>query len=146
MAYNNKSPWPTDADGTGKTLELIDPSGDLNEGLNWFSGCIGGSPGEPFFECDTIYINEHLDENHIIKLYPNPFNNKLTIEIFTDQSNEMQIELFDVMGNLKFNEVFFVQAGQLNIFEFFPNELKSGVYLTRIFGNNINHTTKVIVR
>jgi hypothetical protein len=146
MAYNNKSPWPTDADGTGKTLELVDSSGDLNDGSNWFSGCIGGSPGGPFTECDTIYINEQSGTNHFIRLYPNPSYAQLTLEIYADQNNELTIEVFDVYGNLKLHDIFKVQPNTLNSLELVLTEIPAGVYLIRINGKDLSHTVKFLVR
>lgn len=46
--YSDQLPWPEGADGNGYTCELIDPLGDLNDGNNWFAGCIGGSPGRAY--------------------------------------------------------------------------------------------------
>lgn len=37
--------WPTPPDGGGNTLELLSATGKMNDGANWFSGCVGGSPG-----------------------------------------------------------------------------------------------------
>ncbi|MEO8086428.1 MAG: CotH kinase family protein, partial [Bacteroidota bacterium] len=45
MEYSDQDPWTTAADGHGYTLELKNSSGDLNDGNNWFAGCLGGSPG-----------------------------------------------------------------------------------------------------
>jgi hypothetical protein len=46
VAYSDSSPWPTDADGTGPSLEVIDPKGELNDPANWrASRQSGGSPG-----------------------------------------------------------------------------------------------------
>lgn len=46
VAYQDKSPWPTSADGGGYSLELVDPSFAANDSSNWqASGSIGGSPG-----------------------------------------------------------------------------------------------------
>jgi hypothetical protein len=41
VRYNDKSPWPKKADGDGFTLELIDSTGLMNDGRNWFAGCYG---------------------------------------------------------------------------------------------------------
>ncbi len=35
VAYKNTDPWPTEANGTGPSLELTDPSSDNNDGANW---------------------------------------------------------------------------------------------------------------
>jgi hypothetical protein len=46
--YSDQSPWPPEADGGGFTCELHNPSGNLDDGNNWFAGCYGGSPGRAF--------------------------------------------------------------------------------------------------
>lgn len=43
--YQNTAPWPLLADGQGYTCERSGTTNDPNNGANWFSGCIGGSPG-----------------------------------------------------------------------------------------------------
>jgi hypothetical protein len=55
--YNNSSPWPILADGKGATLELLSPTGDLNDPANWFSGCLGGSPDGPYIACPCSSVN-----------------------------------------------------------------------------------------
>lgn len=35
VAYKNTDPWPTEANGTGPSLELTDPASDNNDGANW---------------------------------------------------------------------------------------------------------------
>jgi len=49
VTYDDKAPWPLEADGTGKSLEQIDPRShpDLDDPANWrASEPIGGSPLE----------------------------------------------------------------------------------------------------
>ena len=46
--YTDEAPWPIEADGSGYTCELLDPSGDINNGNNWYKGCFGGSPGSAY--------------------------------------------------------------------------------------------------
>lgn len=35
VAFKNTDPWPTEANGTGPSLELTDPTSDNNDGANW---------------------------------------------------------------------------------------------------------------
>ena len=47
--YNDVSPWPVEADGTGASLVLKDPSGVPDHGLaaSWMAGpTVGGTPGQ----------------------------------------------------------------------------------------------------
>jgi hypothetical protein len=48
FTYGTVLPWPTGSDGTGTSLEVINPQGNLNLPSNWHpSISIGGSPGQP---------------------------------------------------------------------------------------------------
>lgn len=46
--YQNQLPWPPTANGIGYTCELLNQNNDLNDGTNWFAGCLGGSPGRAY--------------------------------------------------------------------------------------------------
>lgn len=70
--YKDTSPWPTEPDGNGPTLELIRP--DLDNALpqNWMASPGNGTPGK---------MNSHLFGNHEnpgsrnpLLIYPNPFS------------------------------------------------------------------------
>jgi len=43
VAYKDADPWPTDPDGNGPSLELIDAGSDNNDGANWQAS--GGNTG-----------------------------------------------------------------------------------------------------
>jgi len=45
VEYDDEEPWPIEADGTGATLELIDPSLDNSLAENWLASIGHGSPG-----------------------------------------------------------------------------------------------------
>lgn len=46
IKYDDKAPWPSQADGTGKTLQLIKPSSFSGNSADWtFSPNVGGTPG-----------------------------------------------------------------------------------------------------
>lgn len=48
FTYDDSGAWPGRADGTGSSLEILDPSADYNDPANWrASGEYGGSPGSP---------------------------------------------------------------------------------------------------
>jgi hypothetical protein len=48
FTYEDEDGWPTDADGRGKTLEIIDPLGNYKRSANWrASRELGGNPGRP---------------------------------------------------------------------------------------------------
>jgi len=46
FSYDDTGSWPGRADGTGSSLEILDPAGDYSDGDNWRSSSeFGGSPG-----------------------------------------------------------------------------------------------------
>jgi hypothetical protein len=45
VRYNDKAPWPTEADGAGPSLERHAPSAYGDDPLNWRTSRAGGSPG-----------------------------------------------------------------------------------------------------
>ncbi len=58
--YDDSSPWPTQPDGNGPSLELTDPSSDNNDGNNWAASSEEyGTPGEP----NSTYNNENVVHN-----------------------------------------------------------------------------------
>ncbi len=48
FTYGTEPPWPTTPDGSGVSLEVINPQGNLNMPANWHPSVgLGGSPGLP---------------------------------------------------------------------------------------------------
>ncbi len=48
FTYDDSGAWPGRADGTGSSLEVLDPTADYDDPANWrASGEYGGSPGSP---------------------------------------------------------------------------------------------------
>lgn len=48
FTYQDLAPWPYEADGGGYSCELVNRTVSLNDGNNWFPGCLGGSPGRAY--------------------------------------------------------------------------------------------------
>jgi hypothetical protein len=56
VRYNDKGPWPQEADGRGPSLERVSPDAYGNEPLNWRTTRLGGSPGRPTVTSNIIAI------------------------------------------------------------------------------------------
>ena len=63
MAYTDSLPWQKGADGLGRTLEVINPLGDLSDPFNWFDGCMYGSPGRAYTPCDPDLVISEINYN-----------------------------------------------------------------------------------
>ena len=59
VTYSTSSPWPIGTNGYGRSIEFEGNSQGQNDPNAWFAGCVAGSPGEPYFACDsTIIVSE----------------------------------------------------------------------------------------
>lgn len=81
MRYFNTTPWPTEAAGLGKTLELNPGAAHPCFASSWFSGCDGGSPGTAFeADCgETVSVNPINYQSGNVVVYPNPSHGNVNI-------------------------------------------------------------------
>ncbi len=63
MEYADSLPWQEGSDGHGRTLEVVDPRGDLDDPQNWFDGCMFGSPGRAYTPCDPPLVFSEINYN-----------------------------------------------------------------------------------
>lgn len=99
MQYFDSLPWPKGADAQGRTLELADATGDINDPLNWFDGCIGGSPGLPYSPCTVPLVfseinynsNDTLDANDWVEVW-NISDTAIDISNWTFMDDSVGIE------------------------------------------------------
>jgi hypothetical protein len=158
--YSNQLPWDPEADGTGKTLELKDPWGDLNSGDNWFAGCPGGSPGEVFSPCDTIDIAEHLLTNPEVTIFPNPASETVNFHVQISKKMSNEISAADPGCNIKITSLTGYVVAQMIlkpekteitddfVWNYVWNCSKSGrgIYFVRIDAGNGQYCGKLVVK
>ncbi|MBI4932171.1 MAG: CotH kinase family protein [Bacteroidetes bacterium] len=141
MTYSNTSPWPTGSNGTGKTLELLDENGSMNNPFNWFSGCVGGSPGVAFFPCPLSVDEEGIADNGLnLSNFPNPYNNSTTITFTLKESGLVRLIVVDAYGKQVFtllNEQ--ISSGTHNI-PFNPGAVSSGIYFYQVSTAKLSET------
>jgi hypothetical protein len=63
MEYTDSLPWSKAVDGTGRTLEIKDPTQDPNNAANWFAGCMFGSPGFAYTPCNEPLVFDEINYN-----------------------------------------------------------------------------------
>lgn len=127
VSYSDTIPWPVEADGEGYSLELIDGKMDNSLATSWQkSEQIFGSP----YNMNTLSDIE-------AQVYPNPFENDLTIDL-QNISLSQETFLLDVF-NLFGRKLQTVKVDSYNSeIHISMKNLPSGVYFIRIvpFGNN----------
>jgi hypothetical protein len=102
LTYDDKSPWPEEADGDGSSLELVDANSDNALAENWKASQGHGTPGrensvstgieKPANE--RIPVDYFLSQNH-----PNPFNPTTTIHFQIPKPEHVTITVYDILGH-----------------------------------------------
>ena len=150
LTYNDKAPWPLEADGLGATLSLTNPGFDNSKGENWAASIEHGTPG--IANNDVIVSNE---EEQISTLpnsismnqnYPNPFNPSTTISYAINKSGQVTLKVYDITGrvvSVLVNEN--KSQGRYNII-WNATALSSGIYFYRLeaFGESITKRLSLI--
>jgi hypothetical protein len=122
--YQSNAPWPIEANAQGYTLELADSSADVNNGENWFAGCLLGSPGAYYIPCGPDAVDE-ADGSLVLQLFPNPAKHTLTILLPSESTSHIHLTLSDLNGKVMHNAyVTQNEPLQLNIAEY-----ASGMYV-----------------
>jgi len=105
VLYDDSIPWPKCADGYGRTLELRTSASDINDGNNWFGGCIEGSPDAPYSACNDAVIFNEINYNS-----SNLADAGDWIEIHNTTANPVDVSGFSFIdgGN---NESFYIPSG-----------------------------------
>jgi hypothetical protein len=61
VAYEDEFPWPLGADGEGRSMERKVYESTPQNPLNWKDGCIGGSPGGPYWPCEPPLVVSEIN-------------------------------------------------------------------------------------
>ena len=92
-----------------------------------------------------INMNNNVSEYSFAQNYPNPFNPSTTIKYSIPQTSQVQIKIFDILGNeikTLLNEE--KTAGIYQI-EFDGSNIQSGIYFYRIFTGKFTETKKMVL-
>jgi len=97
--YDDDDPWPIEADGSGPTLELINPNEDNEIPVNWSSSDNYGTPGE----INSSYLSTIKETVapaafKVYNNYPNPFNPSTTLSYVIPENSFVTITIYDVLG------------------------------------------------
>lgn len=138
VGYESQAPWPESPNGTGATLALISPSLDNSLYESWRADAQPGTPGAANQQ-DTIIIDPPIDPapdppaaDSSVLVYPNPFVDELTVRIGGLDFEQIQFELYTVLGQKVFErEEIYVIPNTRELRLHLP-ALNDGLYLFRM--------------
>jgi hypothetical protein len=140
LTYDCNPPWPTEADGNGKTLSLKNPYLDNSLPQNWLASKSSGTPGE----LNDVYTSVEKNENTVTNKefilnqnYPNPFNPSTTIKYSIPSVGTLRgvfvlLRIFDILGNEVATLVNEEKTGGNYNVTFNASGLASGIYFYRM--------------
>ncbi|MCK9617979.1 MAG: CotH kinase family protein [Lentimicrobiaceae bacterium] len=129
VVYGIQSPWPTEPNGHGSTLELKNPSYDNTRGENWCSSSNHGTPGQ-MSSCFVHRIDEVNNLPFEIKVFPNPAATHVSIQFNHFSGGNLSIQLFTATGDQIFEAEKSFNGSGKTLFEL--NQLPAkGMYLLR---------------
>jgi hypothetical protein len=83
-----------------------------------------------------------------LNAYPNPFRNKITVEIQVEKQCNAKIEISNLTGQVEYARVLNVHSGsnQININDAKISKLGNGIYIMRLFIDNLPISTQKIIK
>jgi len=148
LTYDDKLPWPEEADGDGASLELVDVNIDNAFAENWKASEGHGSPGEVNSVVTDIEVdknNELPSEFVLSQNYPNPFNPTTTINYSIPVAGKVSIKVYDILGREIANLVNEVKAAGRYSVKWDASNFASGIYVYRIKANSFIQTKKLVL-
>ncbi len=96
--FGTSQPWPVDANGSGKTIELRNPLLDNSRPENWQASIIGGTPGAKNSPDTTTVDIEQPFSEMTFECFPNPFRDFTTIRFKVNSEDNYRLEVIDLQG------------------------------------------------
>ena len=141
LNYDDKSPWPEEADGDGHSASLISWELDNSLGRNWAASKTYGTPGAP--NDFLVGISEGSDNNSYgMLIYPQPAESYVYIRL-PEIVNTPKISIIDITGNIAVAKTEINNSGDLIKVDI--SGLVSGVYFITIRDGAVKYKSRFVV-
>jgi hypothetical protein len=103
-----------------------------------------------YLELDTTELSltsTSINENNIkldFAVYPNPANDKITLEFLSDNSNMINLSITNIIG-AKINEFSVIPSNGVNRLNIDLNDMSNGIYFVNFNNNILKYTEKIII-
>ena len=150
VKYNDKSPWPDSADGTGYTMVTKgpNPQNDLNDPLNWRASYeINGSPGKDDPASTSVETSKSFypEKFELYQNYPNPFNPSTKISFVIPNSSFVIIKVYNILGKEVTTLVNEKKSAGTYEVTWDAKNLASGIYFYKIQSGDFVQVKKMVL-
>jgi hypothetical protein len=148
VTYDDTSPWPTEPDGSGATLELKNPNFDNTIAGNWSYSSNHGTPGalnSSFSLLATRLTRSQPTVFTLAQNYPNPFNAATTIGYSIAEETRVILKVYDVLGRELGTLIDAVHPPGEYEQLFIAGQLASGMYFYLIQTKNYSEVKKMLL-
>jgi CotH kinase protein/Lamin Tail Domain/Chitobiase/beta-hexosaminidase C-terminal domain/FlgD Ig-like domain/Divergent InlB B-repeat domain len=146
VIFGVSTPWPTEPNGNGYTLSLLDPESNNDLAENWAASTLHGTPGTA-----NTFLNpmEDPDKLHLTNNYPNPFSTFTTFEYWLPKDGKVKVEIFNVKGQLvrRLSNEFQFEGNHIAVWDGrnkYGKLVASGIYLYSVNLGRNQKTRKLI--
>ena len=97
---------------------------------------------------DNIIISgsclpEKEPDELVFRTYPNPTTDELTVEFYHEIGEDIEIELFNLLGQRLWKDSFYAETGEVS-HQIYLGGLATGTYLLRLTGTTETGTRKLV--
>ncbi|HPR16840.1 MAG TPA: CotH kinase family protein [Candidatus Cloacimonadota bacterium] len=150
LCFGTSTPWPTEPDGGGSTLSLINPYKDNCRAESWTASLENGTPGA---KNEDIYqsLNPPLSGKMVLlQNYPNPFNENTIIKYSIPTAGKVKVAIYNLRGqHIKTLVNEFLEEGTYEEAWLGENkyghQVSSGIYFYQITSQNRHICKKMIL-
>lgn len=91
--------------------------------------------------CENIFITgiENIITTENISIYPNPFENNISVQLAENMSYPVTIEIVDYLGRIQYSKII-----QKNFSKIALNKLANGTYFVRIFDKKNQNVQRIV--
>ena len=145
--FYNGSQVPGWIDGNSIIIKVWDASENIEyiPEVNYTTGT--GTWGEIFSVIDFLIVHElsadSIDDFSIYKVYPNPFNSSITFDISTLGYENINISIFDLLGN-SIDHILFNPIHNTKII-WDASNYNSGIYIVKFHKTNFSLSKKIVL-
>ncbi|MDZ7317397.1 MAG: lamin tail domain-containing protein [candidate division KSB1 bacterium] len=149
LRYNDRPPWPKEADGSGKSLVAgeVEPRGDPNRAEYWrASALMHGSPRrDDRAALEVVSAQAQPARYELWPPYPNPFNTSTVLRFALPVEGQVRVRLFNLLGQEVAVPVDDRMSAGVHDITLDAASLSSGVYVVKFEAGTFNRLRKITV-